>query len=89
MGKIKYIYDNDPDELGLDLFFSEDVYDNEGKLLKVSFLCSLCFLFFFALKNVKCSIQPDFFFLIPIETILYSIISRKLYQLEWNFFSNF
>ena len=51
MGKIKYIYDNDPDELGLDLFFSEDVYDNEGKLLKVSSLCSLCF--FFSLKNVK------------------------------------
>ena len=86
MGKIKYIYDNDPDELGLDLFFSEDVYDNEGKLLKVSSLCSLCF--FFSLKNVKCSIQPDFSFLIPIETILCSIISRKLYQLEWNFFSH-
>ena len=54
MGKIKYIYDNDPDELGLDLFFSEDVYDNEGKLLKVSFLCSLCFFFvFFCFKKCK------------------------------------
>ena len=39
IGKIKYILENDPE--GLDIFFSEDVYDNEDRLVKVSIFCSV------------------------------------------------